>query len=53
MYSCVGECQFNIFLVLNHRIHIRGDQAEKNAMGGTFSRHGVEERCIQGSGGET
>jgi hypothetical protein len=53
MHSYVGECQFNSFLVLNHRIHIRGDQVDKNEMGGTCSRYGVEERCIQGSGGET
>jgi hypothetical protein len=30
-----------------------GDQIEKNEMGGAFSTYEGEERCIQGSGGET
>jgi len=42
MYSCVGGCQFNIFLVLNYGIHRRGDEVEKNEMSGACSRCGVE-----------
>jgi len=53
MYSRVGGCQFIIFLVLNYIIHRRGDQVEKNERSGACSRYGVEERWIQGSGGET
>jgi hypothetical protein len=30
-----------------------GDQIKKNRPGGTCSKHGGEERCIQGFGGET
>jgi hypothetical protein len=30
-----------------------GDQVEKNEMGGSCSTYGGEERCMQGSGGET
>jgi len=32
---------------------IRGDQIEKNEMGGTCGTYGGEERCTQGFGGET
>ena len=32
---------------------VRGDQIEKNEMGGACSTYGGEERCIQGFGGET
>jgi hypothetical protein len=34
-------------------IYYSGDQIEKNEMDGTCSTYGGEERCIQGSGGET
>ena len=30
-----------------------GDQIEKNELGGAYSMYEEEERCIQGSGGET
>ena len=47
MCNCVGGYQFNVFIVLNYRIHRRGGQVEKNEMGGACSRCGVEERCIR------
>jgi len=33
--------------------HNSGDKIEKNEMGGAYSAYGVEERRIQGFGGET
>ena len=32
---------------------VRGDQIEKNEMGGACNTYGGEERCIEGFGGET
>jgi hypothetical protein len=41
----------SLSLILNQYCAV--DKIEKNEMGGAYSSYGGEERCVQGSGGET